>query len=140
MPTATTWSIRPGDARDREPVDRLWESAGMNRVSDLEWKAITGNGAARLLVCEEQGMVIGAAVTAFDGWRAYVYHVAISPDFRSKGVARAVMAEAEENLRRQGAARVYVEVNGENTAGIALCTACGFEPEGDIALVKEIAR
>jgi hypothetical protein len=49
-----------------------------------------------------------------------------------------LLAEAEADLRSQRARRAYVEMSEANTAGLALCASSGFEPEGDIALVKEL--
>jgi ribosomal protein S18 acetylase RimI-like enzyme len=86
----------------------------------------------------EGEQLAGTVVVAFDGWRAYIYHIAVAPFARGPGLGRALLAEAEADLRTQGARRAYVEMSDANTAGLALCASSGFEPEGDIALVKEL--
>ena len=112
----------------------------MTGADELEWQALTHGAAAKLLVSFEGERLAGTAVVAYDGWRAYIYHVTVAPFTRGRGLGRALLAEAEADLASQGARRVYVEVSEANTAGIALCTTSGYEPEGEIALVKELRR
>jgi ribosomal protein S18 acetylase RimI-like enzyme len=138
MATLTDWAVRRAVHDDRSAVLELWESVGLTSADENEWQALTHGVAAKLLVSHEDGQLAGTVVVAFDGWRAYIYHVAVAPFARGRGLARALLAEAEADLRSQGARRAYVEVNDANTAGLALCTSSGFEPEGDIALVKEL--
>jgi ribosomal protein S18 acetylase RimI-like enzyme len=133
------WTIRRAQAGDHDAVLRLWESLGMGKTGEEEWHAITTGSCAGLLVAEENEALLGTAVIAFDGWRAYVYHVAVTPSHRGRGLAKALMLEGEQQLRRLGATRVYAFVNESNTAGLALCAAAGYEPEGDLAFVKELA-
>lgn len=130
--------IRRATRNDRDAVLKLWDSSGLTGAYDDEWQALTHGEAARLLVCYDGDALIGTAVVAFDGWRAYIYHLAIAPSARGRGVGRMLLEEAEADLKSQGARRVYVEVAENNTAGLALCTSSGYEPEGDIALVKEL--
>jgi ribosomal protein S18 acetylase RimI-like enzyme len=98
---------------------------------------LTGNSATPL-VAEDGGRIIGAAVASFDGWRAYIYHVAVAPEARRQGIARELMDASEERLRQRGARRVYALVNGDNTAGLALAAVSGYMPEGDVVMEKEL--
>jgi ribosomal protein S18 acetylase RimI-like enzyme len=138
MATLAKWAVRPAVHDDRSAVLKLWESVGLTGADENEWQSLTHGAAAKLLVSHEDGHLAGTVVVAFDGWRAYIYHVAVAPFARGRGLARVLLAEAEADLRSQGARRAYVEVSDANTAGLALCTSSGFEPEGDIALVKEL--
>lgn len=133
------WEVRPARQEDHDAVVRLWESSGLGRTTEAEWKAIVGGTCASLLVAAEGGAVIGAAVAAYDGWRAFLYHVAVSPGQRRRGVAAALMDAAEKTLRGQGAGRIFALVNERMTDGLALCAAGGYEPEGDLAFVKSLA-
>ena len=138
MVTKTQWAIRRAGHDDRNAVLKLWESASLTGADEVEWQALTHGAAAKLLVSYDDRQLAGTAVVAYDGWRAYIYHIAVAPFARGLGLGRALLAEAEADLTAQGARRAYVEVGEGNTAGIALCTTSGYEPEGDIALVKEL--
>ena len=51
-----------------------------------------------------------------------------APAFRRRGVARALLADAEDHARRLGLGRVSLETEVDNDAARALYERCGFEP------------
>jgi ribosomal protein S18 acetylase RimI-like enzyme len=130
--------IRRAESRDAEAVLALWEEVGLGRAEDREWRALTTGPGAILLVAEEGGAIVGTAVAAYDGWRAYIYHVAVAPREQRKGLAKLIMAEAERHVYDQGARRIYVMVNEDNASGLALAAATGYEPNRDLVLVKQL--
>ena len=111
--------IRRARREDHDDLLDLWMEAGHGRMSEEEWDAIIARPSTTVLVAEDAGRVAGAAIASFDGWRAYIYHVAVTPPYRRQGPARRLMAEAEEHVAREGGHRVYVMVGEENTAGLA---------------------
>jgi GNAT superfamily N-acetyltransferase len=129
--------IRMATAADEEAVREIWKSAGLESASEFEWQALLGNPRTSLILAEDAGRVIGAAIAAFDGWRAFVSHVAVIPVHRQMGVATDLLKAAEGNVRERGARRIYAIVDQTMTDGLALCTNNGYEPEGDVVLVKE---
>ena len=133
------WHVRPAREEERKGVSQHWSDSGLGTTTDAEWEAITRGPCARLYVIEDEGVVAGAAVTAFDGWRAYIYHLAVTRDHRGEGLAHKLMSESEQILRARGANRVYLMVSELNTAGLAISASVGYEPDGDITFVKEIA-
>ena len=131
--------IRAARVEDHEAVMKLWEDGGIGVASDEQWRSITSDGCARLLIAEEAGVPVGAAIAAYDGWRAYVYHIAVAEEHRRRGVATALLSEVESNVKRRGAERIFVLVHESKTDGLALCTTAGYEVEGDLALVKSLS-
>jgi len=132
--------IRAGRHSDHDAVQGLWAASGLPRASEDEWKALAQGGGASLLVAEDGGVVVGAAVVAYDGWRAFIYHVAVSEGARRGGVGSALMAEGERQLRAKGARLVFALAKESMTDGLALLGASGYEPEGDIAFVKALGQ
>ncbi|HXH22623.1 MAG TPA: GNAT family N-acetyltransferase [Dehalococcoidia bacterium] len=130
--------IRPGRHADHDAVQRLWRESGMPAATESEWAALCGGGSASLLVAEDDGRVVGAAVVAYDGWRAFVSHVAVAPEARRSGIGSRLLAEAERQLKERGAPLVFALVKESMTDGLALLGASGYEPEGDIAFVKPL--
>ena len=131
--------IRAADAGDHDQVQQLWDEAGLGRAAPDEWTALIEAPTAVVLVAEADGEFSGAAVASYDGWRAYIYHVAVAPRFRKQGLGDALLTQAEEYLTEAGARHVYVMVNEQSTEGLALVGARGYLPEGDIVLAKRLA-
>jgi len=129
--------IRRANSSDHDSLVDLWVDTGLGRLGEAEWDVLVAHPAAAVLVAEEGEDVLGAAVASFDGWRAYIYHVAVAESARHHGVARALMDEAAEHLFGEGASAIYVMVNEENTGGLALAAAGGYMPEGEIVLVRQ---
>ena len=130
--------IRCAQRSDHDAAIQLWRDAGLGTMTEQEWNAVVASPTSILLVADKGDEIVGAAIGAFDGWRAYVYHVAVDPAHRRHGLAKSLMAEAEAQLANAGAQCVFAMVHGDNTDGLALATVMGYEPEGDVVLVKEL--
>ena len=60
----------------------------------------------------------------------YITNVAVSPDFRRQGIARALIAELTAKAGENKLAFVTLEVRESNAPAIALYTGAGFAPVG----------
>lgn len=101
--------IRNCQPDEAESVLALWRQAETtvsptDTVEDLS-RALTASPAV-VLVAEAQGQIVGSVIGSFDGWRGNIYRLAVSPDFRRHGIARALVREVEQHLARQGAGRI----------------------------------
>ena len=132
-------SIRPAENEDRERVQRLWDDCGFGRIAADEWDALMAAPTTAVLLAEDGDELAGTAITSFDGWRAYIYHVAIDAKHRRRGIGHDLMAQAEQFLLTAGARYVHVTVHQENTEGLALVGSVGYLPEGEIVLAKRLA-
>ncbi len=132
-------TLRPAEVVEQDAVQDLWEACGLGRAAPDEWAALLAGDTSAVLVAEEGGVIVGSAIASFDGWRAYVYHVAVHPDRRREGVARALLEEAEHYLLSAGARYVFVAVHEANTDGLALVASEGYLPEGEIVFAKRLA-
>jgi ribosomal protein S18 acetylase RimI-like enzyme len=111
-------------ATDRSPV-----AATEDRREDVA--RLVQSGA--LLIAEHDDAVVGTLVAAFDGWRGNMYRLAVHPDHRRRGLARALVDHGEERLRGQGARRVTALVGADDEPATALWRAAGYEHNPHIA-------
>jgi ribosomal protein S18 acetylase RimI-like enzyme len=77
-------------------------------------------------VAEVGGRVIGSVIGAFDGWRGNLYRLAVHPDYSRRGVARALVAEAERGLAREGAKRITALVEKDHPRATGFWAAAGY--------------
>jgi ribosomal protein S18 acetylase RimI-like enzyme len=139
MQGASSIKIRPAEDGDHDGLQQLWSAAGLTQTAPDEWTALMTAATSVVLVAEGERETIGAAIATYDGWRAYIYHVAVHEKHRRGGVAHRLMESAEQYLIGAGARHVYVMVHQENTEGLALVGSVGYVPEGEIVLVIRLA-
>ena len=100
-------------------VRRLWENAGtgiqLRRSDDPdEIRKKLLRDPDLFLVAEENGEILATVLGGFDGRRGMVYHLAVKPPNRKKGIGRQLMAELERRLKAKGCIRSYLLVTLEN--------------------------
>ena len=67
----------------------------------------------------------------WDGRRAYVYHLAVAPERRRRGIADALMDELEERFRALGAVKAKLQILVDNEASKAFFAHRGYLLETD---------
>ena len=92
------------------------------------------------LVAETGGKLIGTVIGGYDGRRGMVYHLAVQPDQRRKGVGRALMAELERRLRARGCIRSYLMVVPGNQAVADYYQSLGWEVLPVITYAKDLSE
>jgi ribosomal protein S18 acetylase RimI-like enzyme len=82
------------------------------------------------LVSQPAGDVVGKLWLELESQRdpgvAFIYHVAVDPDFQGRGFGAEAMALAEERARRHGCREMRLQVFGDNTVARALYSKAGY--------------
>lgn len=76
-----------------------------------------------LLVADEDGRLVGSVIAGWDGWRGGIYRLAVLPECRRRGVARALVSEAERLLASRGARRLSAMVARDEPQAVAFWNA-----------------
>ncbi len=89
-------------------------------------------------VALDEDRVIGTAMAGYDGHRGWLYAVAVLPEFQRRGVATALVEEAEAGLRALGCTKINLQVRSTNAGVSAFYQSIGYEVEERISLGKRI--
>jgi ribosomal protein S18 acetylase RimI-like enzyme len=127
------YRVRPAGIGDAAAVLELW------RVADAVPSATDDPPALELLLTRapegllvaetDDGAIIGSVVAVFDGWRANLYRLAVHPEHRRRGVATALVEDAERRCRDAGCRRISALVVQDHADAVACWAALGYEPD-----------
>ena len=123
--------VRPCTLAECEDVLELWRAhhpPGIpERLEDIQ--RLVQQYPDQLLIARARGQLVGAVIAGWDGWRGHLHHLAVRPEARRRGVARALVEDAERRLAEQGAPRVSVlseRSNEEANAFYQSLADCGY--------------
>jgi ribosomal protein S18 acetylase RimI-like enzyme len=68
-----------------------------------------------LLVAESDGRIVGTVMGGWDGWRGNIYRLAVLPEYRRRGIGRALLDEVAARLRHKGARKISIMVERNDT-------------------------
>ena len=123
--------IRPFDLADTEAVVSLWQAAGLTRPWNNPYQDIRRKLSVQpelFLVAADGTALVGTVMAGYDGHRGWLYYLASAPDRRGEGIARRLVAEAEERLMAMGCPKVQLMVRPENGVARGFYDALGYEP------------
>jgi ribosomal protein S18 acetylase RimI-like enzyme len=124
-------ATRPFQISDYEAAVELWTSVEGIEISEGDSKEEVAQylrrnpGLSR--VADDSGRLVGVAMCGDDGRRGYIYHLAVNPDYKQKGIARRLVSECLDGLRSRGLRRALILVAADNSAGKAFWERCGWE-------------
>lgn len=128
---AERFTTRAFQIEDYEAAVQLW-----NRVEGVEIAEGDLPGEIGQFLSQNRGLsriaqdgdrMVGAVLCGHDGRRGYIYHLAVEPAYQKRGLARKLVAECLDGLRRAKLRRVLILVAADNPAGQAFWRRCGWE-------------
>ena len=139
-------NIRIMTINDYEAVYALWMSCagmGLNNLDDSREgidKFLKRNPDT-CFVAENDTGIVGIIIAGNDGRRGYIYHTAVHPEYRKRGIGKALVEKAMEALKSCGINKAALVVFERNDTGNAFWERMGFAAREDLVYRnKEITK
>jgi len=129
--------IRTLTLADYSQIVKLWEDAGLpTRLRGRDSKASIE---AQMKACPEffigafaDAQLVGTVIASSDGRKGWINRLAVHPKHRRRGVAKALVAEAEKALRKNGVEIFSALIMDHNRASKELFKELGYEELEDV--------
>jgi ribosomal protein S18 acetylase RimI-like enzyme len=132
--------IRPFVEGDAGDVVALWRVVF---AKDPPWNEPSGIIRRKLRIQRDLFLVgaigreiVATAIAGYDGFRGWVYHVAVAPENRRTGIGRAMMAEVETRLRAHGCPKINLQVRAANADVVEFYKRLGYTIEEHTSMGK----
>lgn len=123
-------STRAASIDDVPAVLEFWSQSAMGgeRASDTATavSSLIARDPDALLLAIDEGQIVGSLIAGWDGWRCHLYRLAVLPDRRRQGIARLLIATAEERFRCLGGVRADAMVLNDNNLGTQTWAGAGY--------------
>ena len=129
--------IRKMTIDDYEHVYALWMSCtgmGLNNLDDSKdgIDCFLKRNPATCFVATDADRIVGVIISGHDGRRGYIYHTAVHPDYRRRGIGHDLVTRALTALKIEGINKVAMLVFAENETGNAFWEKEGFSARTDV--------
>ncbi len=124
------WSIRGMTLADHGDAHRIWRSAeGICVVAEdsrAGIKLYLARNRGLCFVATSGGRIVGTVLCGHDGRRGILRHLAVIPDFKGKGIGRALADKCLRALARQGVRKCNIFVMDDNAEGMRFWRHLGY--------------
>ncbi|HVI97718.1 MAG TPA: GNAT family acetyltransferase [Sphingomonas sp.] len=130
-------TVDTADTADADAIVALWRSCDLLRPWNdplHDFALAFGKDSSTVLVIRDGGAIVASVMVGFDGHRGWVYYLGVVPERRGRGLARRMMAAAEDWLKARGAPKIQLMVREDNEGAIGFYRALGFEPQKVVTL------
>lgn len=123
-------TFRTMDIADYDAMIALWRRIEGLALSDADEReaieAYLKRNEGFSFVCEADGALAGTVLCGHDGRRGFIYHAAVDPAYRGRGIARRLAEMSLDKLREAGICKCHLFVLEDNDAGDRFWTAAGW--------------
>ncbi|MCM1285249.1 MAG: GNAT family N-acetyltransferase [Acetobacter sp.] len=129
--------IRKMTIDDYDEVYSIWISCkgmGLNSLDDSKdgINKFLNRNPDTCFTATEENKIVGCILAGNDGRRGYVYHTAVSPDYRQKGIGTKLTEKVIEALKEIGISKAALLVFANNENGNQFWNKIGFTERNDL--------
>ena len=127
---------------DYDDVIALWQkSEGVGLHDDVDSKEGIFKYLQRNIglsfVAREDGKVVGAVLSGYDGRRGYLHHLTVAEKHRGKGLGKKLAKQALSKLRLIGISKCHVFVFADNTPAQSFWQHLGWTERKDLKILSK---
>jgi len=126
-PMLSLWKASKGIGLHRDDSRKGIENF-LKRNPKCSWVAVSGR------------KIVGTVMGGHNGRRGTLMHLAVAPEYRKRGLGRALVARCLSSLRKAGVRRTYIMVMKSNREGLRFWNRIGWRAREDLALFFDDAK
>ena len=135
--------IRPFQSADEKAVVALWRQCDLVRPWNDPHKDIARKLRVQpdlFLVGVLDGRIVASVMAGYEGHRGWLNYLAVAPEFQRRGLARALVTEAERLLREAGCPKINLQVRTSNTGVIEFYCRLGYSVDNVVSMGKRLEQ
>jgi ribosomal protein S18 acetylase RimI-like enzyme len=134
-------AVRAMQDADLPAARMLWENTGGIGLSTEETPQMLAtflvrNPGISSVADDAAGRLIGAVLGGHDGRRGYLYHLAVAPERRGQGIARALVERTLAALAAAGITKASIVFYAANESGRAFWSHLGWSSRDDLQMMQ----
>jgi ribosomal protein S18 acetylase RimI-like enzyme len=133
--------IRPYQSEDESEVIDLWLQCNLIVPQNDPGRDIERKLRVRpewFLIGVLDGKVVATCMAGYEGHRGWINYLAVSPQYRRRGIATEIMEEAEKKLRFAGCPKINVQVRESNEEVIRFYERLGYSKDPVVSMGKRL--
>lgn len=133
--------IRPFQSGDEKSVVALWQRCDLIRPWNDPHRDIQRKVRVRpdlFLVGVLDNQIIASVMAGYEGHRGWLNYLAVAPEARRRGHARAIVMEAERLLREAGCPKINLQIRTSNRDVIEFYRRLGYSVDDVVSMGKRL--
>lgn len=135
--------IRPFRSDDETAVVALWQRCDLvrpwnNPHLDIERKLRVRPDL--FLVGVLDGQIVATVMAGYEGHRGWLNYLAVAPGYQRRGLARALVSEAERLLREAGCPKINLQIRTSNQGVAEFYRRLGYFVDDVVSMGKRLVQ
>jgi len=119
-----------------DEIFAMWQITSKRALSkadekdEIEYYLNRNKGLSQIAVAD--GKIVGTVLAGHDGRCGFIHHMAVLPEYRRRGIAKAMADTSIKGLAKQGIYKTHIFTYQDNSCGQGFWSSLGFEKRNDI--------